>query len=92
MPANAIMGPVEVLEAAAFMASAWAPTNVAAAILALRITAVFCRSLIIFSSSSGIFTLLKPIETISIPRRLLHFSLSTSFRAWAMVSVLPASS
>ena len=40
MPANAIIGPVAVLAAAALIASAWAPTSVAAAMLGLRITAL----------------------------------------------------
>ena len=47
IPANAIIGPVAVFEAAAFIASACAPASVAAAIFGLRSTAVFCISLII---------------------------------------------
>ena len=87
IPANAIIGPVEVLDAAIFIASACAAVMVAAAIPVLRSTAVLCRSAIVFASSSGIFAELILIVTISIPRSLVHRSESSSFKASVSSSV-----
>ena len=56
IPANAIIGPVEVFFAALCIASACAFTSCAAAIPGLRNVAFLCSSLIIFSSSSEAFT------------------------------------
>ena len=84
MPANAIIGPALVLLAAAFIASAWAAVRAAAPIVASFIVAVFCRSLIICSSSGEAVTELTPNETTSIPLSSPHFFESTSLSASAI--------
>ena len=72
MPIKAMAGPAEVLEAAACIAEACAPTMWAAARVGSIKAALRCSSLIICSSSSLALTPDTPRETISMPRSLLH--------------------
>ncbi len=81
IPVNAIMGPVEVLEAADFMASAWASTKVAAAILELRSVALVCSSLIFLEISSGMEGGFMVMLTTTMPLSFCHLPESSSFTA-----------
>ena len=71
------------------MASVWASTIFAAAILGLRYTALRCISLIMASSSSEALTELTPMDTISTPRRSFHLEDRAWFIAAAISSVWP---
>ncbi len=91
IPANAIIGPVPVLAAALFIASACAVVRVAAAIVGSLKTALLCSSLIICSSSSDAVTELMPNDTIARPLNSDHFLESTSLSASAISIVCPGS-
>ena len=80
-------GPAFWFAAADFMASACAPTRCAAAMFGLRNTALFCRSLIICSSSSEALTEFTPTDTTEMPRSSLHLPESATFIASANSAV-----
>ena len=91
MLAKPINAPADSFAAAAFMASACAPTRWAAAMPGLRSTALRCRSLIICSSSSDAVTELMPTETTLMPRSSLHLPERAAFIASASSAVWPGS-
>ena len=78
-----------VFEAAMRMASACAPTRLAAAMFGSRKTAAFCICLIMSSSSFEAVTLFTPKEKTWIPRISSHFLERISFRASAISTVCP---
>ena len=82
MPMKPAMAP-DSFAAAVRIASDCAAAMFAAAIAGSRMTAAFCRSLIIRSSSSDAAIVFTPKEATSMPRRSAHFSESTSLRASA---------
>jgi hypothetical protein len=90
IPINPVIAPPE-LDAAAFIASACAPTRVAAAMVGSRIIALCWSSLIISSSSLDALTELTPNDAISIPRVSLHLDERISLRASAISLVWPGS-
>ena len=80
MPIKPVIAPAW-LPAAVLIASACAPTSVAAAILVSRKTALFCRFLIISASSSGRVTEPSATLTTRRPRNSFHLAESASFMA-----------
>ena len=73
IPINPVIAPAS-LDAAALMASAWAPTIAAAPIDGSRITAERCNCLIISASSSGNVTLPRAILTTFNPLSSPHLA------------------
>ena len=82
MPIKPVMAPFS-LEAAAFIASACAPTSVAAAMVGSRMIAVRCACFIISASSSGRVTEPSATLTTLSPRSSPHFDESASFMAFS---------
>ena len=88
MPIKPAIAPLG-LAAAARIASLWALAILAAAIVGSRMTAAFCRSLIICSSSCEAAIELTPKLTISTPRRSRQSAERTSMSARASAVVWP---